>query len=255
MNQNGLTIIELVVVITVSSILMTVVTAFALQYWANTTALSTAQGTLVSRQNANDFLTNSINQASGMIRQNDIPDPRPGVADTSIAAGTYWTVIHAVPGLVSMGATGTIKPLVYYNRPSVDTSKNIVLNGSTTYQDDIVLYLNGTTKQLLSRTIANPSALNNRAYTSCPPAATTPSCPPDTVVSDNVNGVSMRYFSRSGNLIDYTSITDPSSGAYIGPDFPSVEIIEFTINLSRKTQLHSATDITNQTVVRVALRN
>jgi prepilin-type N-terminal cleavage/methylation domain-containing protein len=255
MNQTGLTIVELLVVISVSSILMTVVTAFALQYWGNTTALSTAQGSLVSRLNASDFLANSINQASGLIRQNDLPDQHPGVVDTSNSAGTYWEVIHAVPGSITMGPSGTIKPLLYYNRPSVNDAKNIILNGTQAYQDDVILYLDGTTNQLLARTIANGNATSNRLRTTCPPAVATTSCPADTVVSDDVSSVNMRYFSRSGNLIDYTSITDPTSGGYIGPDFPSVEIVEFTINLSHKTQLHSATTITNQTVVRVALRN
>ena len=56
-------------------------------------------------------------------------------------------------------------------------------------------------------------------------------------------------------MIDWTSITDPLTGAYIGPDFPSVEVVELTINLGRKAVIKGAQDTSNQTIVRVALRN
>ncbi|MFI5212788.1 MAG: hypothetical protein ACHQTE_02395, partial [Candidatus Saccharimonadales bacterium] len=163
--------------------------------------------------------------------------------------------IHAIPATVSIGGPGTITPVIYYNRPSIDTTNNIALNGTIAYQDDIVLYLNGTTKQLLARTIANSSVTNNRAITSCPPTQATSGCPADAVIATDVSSVAMRYFSRSGNTIDYSSITDPTTGAYIGPDYPSVEVVEFTIKFDRTASVHRSTDTLTQTVIRVALRN
>ncbi len=218
----GVTIVELLVVIIVSVIVMGVVTSFSLHYWANSATLQADQETLVSRLNSGDYLRQAINSASGLINQNDLADSHTGKVDPADGTGNYWLPIHAVPGTVSMGGTATITPLAYFNRPSIDTSKNIVMNGSIPYQDDVILYLNGTTKQLLARTVANTSASNNRAKTSCPKALATTSCPADTVVADDVAAVTMRYFSRSGNTIDYTSIVDPSTGAYSGPYFPTV---------------------------------
>ncbi len=253
--QSGLTVVELLVVMMVSLILMGVVTSFGLDYWATTATLKTDQETFVSRLNAGDYLRGAVNSASGLISQNDLADAHVGNADTSDVSGTHWTVIHAIPGTITMGASGTMTPLVYFNRPSVDTSKNIVLNGAITYQDDVVLYLNGTTKQLLARTIANASAANNRAVTSCPPSLASQSCPADAVIADDISSVTMRYFSRSGNTIDYTSVVDGTTGQFIGPDFPSVEVVEFNLKLFRKAQLHNGSDTNNQTVIRVALRN
>jgi prepilin-type N-terminal cleavage/methylation domain-containing protein len=253
--EMGFTIVELLVVIAVSSIMLTIISAFALDYWGNTATLSSDQSTLVSRMNASDYLNGAIDQASGLISQNDLPDSHSGDPDPNNATGKYWLPIHAIPGLTSVGNPGTITPLIYFNRPSVNTSKAIILNGNTPYQDDIVLYMNGTTKQLLARTIANPNATNNRARTTCPPALATPSCPADTIIADTISGIQMRYFSRSGNTIDYTSIVDPNTGQYIGPDFPSVEIVEFTLNQFQKARLGNTLNTTNQTVVRVALRN
>ena len=65
----------------------------------------------------------------------------------------------------------------------------------------------------------------------------------------------MRYFSRSGNTIDYHSVTDSLTGEYIGPDFPVVEVVEFKIKLYKKSRLQGGQDTSNETVIRVALRS
>jgi prepilin-type N-terminal cleavage/methylation domain-containing protein len=255
LREHGFTILELMVVIVVSSILVGVVTSFALTFWTNTAVVESDENTLVSRLNAGDYLRDALNSAVGLINQNDLADPHTGNTDPADNSGNYWLPIHAVPGTISAGAPGTITPVVYFNRPSTDTSKNIIMNGTIPYQDDVIIYLNGTTKQLLARVIANPDAPDNRAKTTCPAAQATNACPADTVIAENVSAVDTRYFSRSGNTIDYTSITDPNTGEYIGPDFPSVEVIEFNLKLFKKAQLHSGADTSNQTVIRIALRN
>lgn len=255
LNEAGLTIVELLAVIITSSIIIATISAFALNFWTNTAVVQSDEDTLVSRLNAGDFLRDLVDSAVGLIDQNDLSDPHPGKTDPADPSGSYWIPIHAIPQTVSMGAAGTITPVIYMNRPSIDTSKNIILNGSVPYQDDVILYLDGSTKQLLARVIANPYAPNNRATTTCPTAYVSSSCPHDIVVSDNVQAVDTRYFSRSGNTIDYTSITDPNTGEYIGPDFPSVEVVELNLKLFKKAQLHNGADTSNQTIIRIALRN
>lgn len=254
-DQRGLTIVELLVVVAVSGIVMSIVTGFALRYWTNSAVLQSDEQTLVGRLNAGDFVREAIDSASGLITQNDLPDSHTMAVDTSIASGLYWKPIHAIPSTISMGASGVYTPVFYFNRPSIDTSKAVIMNGTTPYQDDVILYLNGTTKQLLARVIANTSATNNRAKTTCPAASANNSCPADFVVADNVTSLTTRYFSRSGNTIDYTSITDPVTGYYIGPDYPSVEVVEINLKLTKKATLHNGADTTSQTIIRVALRN
>jgi Tfp pilus assembly protein FimT len=253
--ESGLTVVELLVVMVVSSVLMAVVTSFALHYWANSATLSTDEATLVARLNSGDYLREAIDSASGLITQNDLPDSHTANPDPLNITGNYWLPIHAIPQTINIGATGTMTPVIYLNRPSIDTSKNIIMNGTIPYQDDVILYLNGTTKQLLARVVANSSATGNRAKTSCPANLATVSCPADSIVADNVSALTVRYFSRSGNTIDYSSIVDPNTGQYIGPDFPSVEVVEFTLKLFQKAQVHNGNNTTNQTVIRVALRN
>ncbi|MDL2341721.1 MAG: hypothetical protein QFB87_01415 [Patescibacteria group bacterium] len=254
-NQSGVTIVELLIVMSVSVSLMTLVTAFALNFWGNTVTLSGDQATVVSRLNVSTYLNKMISQGNGFVTQNDIADNNAGAPDPAIAAGTYWVPIHAKPGTTTMGAAGTIKALLYLRKPSINTSKNIVLNGAIPYEDNLIIYMDGTTKQLRVRTLANTGAAANASRTSCPTNKVTSSCPADAVISDDVSSVGLRYFSRSGNAVDYTSITDPVTATYIGPDFPAVEIVELTVKYYRKAQLHNALDTTNQTIVRVALRN
>jgi hypothetical protein len=131
------------------------------------------------------------------------------------------------------------------------------MNGTQPYQNEFVLYIDGTSKQLLLRTLANTAAVNNVAVTSCPPAAANASCPADKIIAEDLASIDMRYFSRAGNAIDHNSIIDTSvvPNAYIGPDFPSVEVVEFNLHNFRKSRLGGGTDTSNQTVIRIALRN
>jgi hypothetical protein len=131
------------------------------------------------------------------------------------------------------------------------------MNGTQPYQNEYVLYLNGTAKQLLLRTLANPNAPGNAATTSCPSAAATSICPADRIIAEDVASIDMRYFSRAGNTIDHNSIIDTSvsPNVFIGPDFTSVEVVEFNLHNFRKSSLGGGTDTSNQTVIRVALRN
>jgi hypothetical protein len=255
LDQRGVTIVELLAVIISSSIIIGTMSAFALNLWSNTAVVQSDQETFVSRLNAGDYLRGAINSAAGLITQNNLSDINTGNPDPSDASGTHWLPIHAIPGNINMGAPGTITPVVYFNRPSIDTSKNLIMNGTVPYQDDLIIYMNGTSKKLLARVLANPYAVNNRAKTTCPEQLASTSCPADTVIAEDVSGVAMRYFSRSGNTISYTSIVDPITGAYIGPDFPSVEVVEFNLKISKKAKLYNGANSVNQTVIRIALRN
>lgn len=129
------------------------------------------------------------------------------------------------------------------------------MNGTQPYEDEYVMYLNGSTRQLLLRSLANPSATNNRLKTSCPPAIATVSCPADRVLIEQLASVDITYYSRSGNAINYQSITDPVTGDYIGPDFTAVEALQYTFHITNKTLFQQSTSTINDTVVRIALRN
>jgi type II secretory pathway pseudopilin PulG len=261
LDQQGFTIPELIVVMVTTVILTTIVIGFATYFWSSTATLQADSDTLVTRMNAGDALRNDLNEASGLITQNGIPDAHAMNPDPT-AGSNYWLQIHAVPGSIPVGSGGTTTPLLYYEAPSIDSSKNFIMNGATPYQDEFVLYLDGTSKELLLRSLANPAASGDSTETSCPPSQATSTCPADRVIATDVSSVDTRYFSRSGNTIDWTSIiaTDSSGNPiiptqYVGPDYPAVEVVELTVHLSHASTIHGGTDTSNEVIVRVALRN
>ena len=254
-NEQGFTLVELVVYMTLAVMFTLLVFSFMFDFWGSVATLQNDSETFVTREDAGDSLRDRLNTASHLVTQNGLPDANPMVGDPSDSTGKYWLTIHAIPRTTSMPASGAYAPIIYYEAPSVDSSKNFIMNGSQPYLDNFVLYLNGTTKQLLLRRIINSSASGDRYVSSCPASAVTSSCPSDTVIADNVIAVDTRYFSRSGNTIDYNSITDPTTGLPIGPDFPSVEVVELTLHLGINSTVQSGQSTFNETIVRVALRN
>lgn len=254
-NDLGFTITELLIVIIMSSLFTLLVMLFAFDMWRASATQEAEIDTLQTRFNASDTLRDEIGTSSGLIIQNSITDSNTLVPDTSIPGNNYWLPIHAVPGTANLPAAGSYTPLIYFRRYSFNSSKQYIMNGTSPYEDQYILYLDGSKKSLMQRTLVNPSATGDRLKTTCPPALATSSCPADKVIAANLKSVAMRYFSRTGNLIDYTSITDPNTGAYIGPDFPAVEVLEFTLNLSKNPAFSSTNTVQNSTIIRIALRN
>jgi len=252
--SEGFTLVELLVVMVLTVMFSGIIMTFFLDLWGSTATLENDSETFVTRQDAGDKLREAFNAATDLVIQNGIPDSNPGNIDPSDPTGTYWLKLHAIPGTTNMPTSGTT-PLLYFEAPSVTSSKTFIMNGVAPYQDNYVLYLDASTKSLKMRTIANPAAAGNRVTTSCPAASASASCPADKTIASDISSVSTRYFSRSGNLLDWTSITDPVTGQYIGPDFPSVEVVEVTLHLARKSTLHGGTDTSNETIIRVAFRN
>lgn len=252
--ESGFTITELLIVIILTSLFTLVIMVFMFDLWRTSASDEANIDTLQTRFNASDTIREEIGTSSGLIIQNSIADSNVQVPDPSTPGG-YWLPIHAIPGTTNIGASGTYTPLIYFRRYSLDGSNQYIMNGNQPYEDEYVLYLDGSSKSLMQRTLANPSAGGDKVKTSCPPAIATAACPADKVIAANISSVATRYFSRTGNLIDYTSIVDPNTGNYIGPDFPAVEVLELTLNLSKQPAFSSTNATQNSTIIRVALRN
>lgn len=255
LNDKGFTLPEVITATLLSGLFAGLILSFGIGYWQYGYLLEADLDTLVTRLNAGDLLRESFNGASGLIIQNSITDSHAHNPDPAYPSNLYWKPLHATPGNTPVGATSTTTPLVYYRRFSADSSGAYIMNGTQPYEDEFVLYFNGSTKQLLQRTLANASASGNKAKTSCPLAQATSACPADKIIATDMKSVDLRYFSKSGNTIDYTSTVDPVTGAYTGPDYPVAEVIELNLHLSKKPIFQKTNATLNDTVIRVALRN
>lgn len=253
-SEPGFTIVELLIIISMTALFVSIVAFFGFNYWRYAFQLQSDQDTFVDRLNAGDFIRDNVGTASGLISETSIPESHVTNPDPTDGPN-YWQTIHAIPGNTATPASGLTTPLVYYKRFSTNSSGAFIMNGIAPYEDEFVLYLDGSTKQLRQRSIANPSASGNKLKTSCPPADATTACPADKLLAQNVASIDTRYFSRTGNLLDWTSIYDTDINQYAGPDFPAVEVVEFTLNIQAKAALTPGNSTINSTIIRIALRN
>jgi hypothetical protein len=253
MKEDGFTVIEIIIVLVMTSVFTTIIMFFTFNFWRYGYSLGSDLDTFVTRLNAGDFLRESIGSSSGFISQNSIADTN---AMNPVSIGSsFWQIKHAIPGNVAIGASNTTTPFLYYKRYSVDTTNAYIMNGVQPYEDEYVLYLNGTTHQLLLRTLANTSANGNKLHTSCPASLATTNCPADRIIASDLSSIDIRFFSRSGNTIDWTSIFDSNIGTYAGPDYPAVEVLELTLNISKKAVFQTSNTTQSSTEIRIALRN
>lgn len=244
---------ELIVVMVLTVIFSGMVISFSIDLWGRSANLTSSSETLNTRQNLGDALRDRFNAASVLLNQNSIADAHVSAIDPADVSGTHWLTLHAIPHTIPMPEKGVTTPVLYYAAPSVDYSYNFIMNDKLPYEDEFVLFLDGTSKQLRLRTLANPAASGNRQRTSCPPK--TAGCREDNILAEDVTAVSLRYFSRSGNPLDWSSVHDPLTGEAVGPDFPVVEVIEITVGLKKRAIIHGSGDSISQTTIRVALRN
>lgn len=255
-NQKGLTVVELLIVIIATSIVTATLIAFLFNFWRFSYYSQANLGTFTERLDASDYLRERLSASSGLITQNGIPDLNVSVGDPADATGNHWVPIHAVPTTITTGQDGNISPILYYKALSTANDKSIIMNGLIPYEDEFIIYLDDDDNQLKVRTLVNPNTTaTNKLVTTCPPETATSTCPEDKVLISDVESVDRRYFSRSGNLIDWTSLYDSDINEYVGPDNGVVEVLEMTINVAKKADFQQSDTIQNSTIIRVALRN
>lgn len=256
--QNGFTLVEMLIVTVLSSLLFGLVFSFFWNYWQYAEKSQSDIDAFVSRLDVSDYIREIAGTTSGLITQNNIADPNSNTPDPATSS-SYWLPIHPQPETIAYSASAD-EPILYFKRFSQNASKEFIFNGVSPYEDEYVIYLSRD-RELRVRSLANAAAAGNGLQTTCPPSLATASCPADKLLIDNVDSVGTKYFSRSGNLIDYypcgeDPCIDPDTGDPIyGPDFQAAQVLEFTINLSKAAFTQSTSTTQNSTIIRVALRN
>lgn len=253
-SQAGFTLPELLIVVSVSAVLIGLIVIFTIGYSRFAASMQLVSDSFVTRLNISDYFREKLGASSGLISQNSIADVNAGSIDTSITPPYYWTKSHAIPGTINMGSGNTITPVFYFRKYSQNSTGGLIMNGANPYEDEYVIYLDASDKTLNVRTLANPNATGNKTKTTCPISIATTSCPADAKLISDVTSLEIRYFSRTGILIDWTSIYDINTGTYAGPDFPAVEVVELKVNSTVQAKYQSNT-LNNSTIIRVALRN
>lgn len=267
-SSSGFTLVEMLIVVVMTTMLSMIIFAIGYQYLKQAASLGARTNFYHDRLNVADYLRQNIGLSTGLLNQNSIADSNRLVADPADATNTRWKPIHALPG--SFGTTSSVTPIVYYSQDALRQDGTPIMNGTTAYQNEFIMYHDGASSELRVRSLAHPAATGNVTKTTCTVAS--PTCPRDKVLLSGVQTVEMRYFSRSGEDIDFRDSCDPdvyycagSTPAACeqvepytgcnGLDFSQVEVAQFKLKVRKTVESDVSRSIYNSTIIRIALRN
>ncbi len=194
--QGGFTLFELLLAISISSILILAVGDFASSSILGSNQDYNKTLVLTNAKEAVGIVARQIQAAKSVEAVNSLPDANaPGAPGNlfswSGTPGNGATLILAVP---SRNGSGDI----------------IYVDGlhASLYTDEIIFYLNPSTRRLYRRRIANSSAPGNTALTTCPPSTASLGCPADADVVDDVANLVTMYLDRDNNTVSLPSGTE-----------------------------------------------
>lgn len=266
--QDGFSLVEMLIVVVLTTVLSIIIFAMGYQYLKQAASLEARSNFYANRLNVADYLRQNIGLSTGLLNQNSVADSTTRVPDPNDATNTHWTPIHAIPG--AFGVSTGVTPIIYYSKDALKSDGTAIMNGANAYQNEFILYHDGPSLELRVRSLANPDAVGNATTTTCTTA--TPTCPKDKVLLTGVQTVEMRYFSRSGEDIDFRSSCDPDvyfcagttppaceqTAPYTGCnglDFSQVEVVQFKLKVRKTIESDANHSIYNSTIIRIALRN
>lgn len=258
----------MIIVIVMTTVISMIIFAMGYQYLKQAASLNARSNFYIDRLNVADYLRQNIGLSTGLINQNSLADNNTIIPDPADGTNTHWKPIHAIPG--SFGTTSDTTPIVYYSQDALASDGTAIMNGTTAYQNEFIMYHDGPSSELRIRALANPLAVGNVTQTTCTTAVS--GCPKDKVLLTGVQTVEMRYFSRSGEDIDFRSSCDPDvyycagttpaaceqTEPYTGCnglDFSQVEVAQFKLKVRKVIESDANHSIYNSTIIRIALRN
>jgi type II secretory pathway pseudopilin PulG len=197
LNDAGVTIVELLVVIGIASMLLLSFMTVSVYMYGDTIRSSLYAQLATESETVLRSVVEELRQSSAIETSNAIPDAN--------APGGTWT-------------TSNSNLILIISTPALDSSNNFIINPSTgyPYQNEIVYYASGT--KLYKRYLANPSATGNTRKTTCPTA--TVGCPADILMSDNFKTLDFVFYDQD----DIVTTT-----------IPSARSIKLLLQMQRKT--------------------
>jgi prepilin-type N-terminal cleavage/methylation domain-containing protein len=179
--RGGFTLVELVLTITLVSILSLVLADFVAG-WLQTSDLAQARANLLTNaQSALDNVTDDIRLSGSADENNRWPDPNaPGANDFSWQSNASTLVLARI-------ATTAQREVIFSDPAQYITEK-----------DNVVYYVSN--KALYRRIIAADDP-NTSAISTCPPASATASCPADSLVARDVTAFSISYYDADDQVV------------------------------------------------------
>lgn len=174
LNQAGVTIVELLVVISISSVLFVSFTTIGIYLYGDTVRSSLFAQLATESQNVLRSIVEELRQSSSIRTANANTDAN------SPAGG--WT-------------TSNSNLILIISSPALNSSNQFIINPDTgnPYQNEIVYF--SADRKLYKRFIANPIAGNTKK-TTCPSAIATSTCPPDILLTSNFKTMNFVFYDQ-----------------------------------------------------------
>lgn len=188
LNEAGVTLVELLVVIGVASALFVSFTTVGVYLYGDTVRSSVYSQLATESQAVLRSVVEELRQSSSIRTSN---------ANTDInSPGGGWN-------------TSNSNLILIISTPVVNSSNTFVINPLTgdPYQNEIV-YFNASGK-LYKRYIAASGATGNTRKTTCPASSANSACPPDVLLTDNFKSMSFTFYDQDDAIT--ASIPDARS--------------------------------------------
>jgi prepilin-type N-terminal cleavage/methylation domain-containing protein len=187
--EAGYTLIEMLVAISISTLLILAIGAYAANSIIGSNQDYNKTLVLTNAKEAVGIVARQIRLARSVLANNTLPDTNAPNAPTDLyswsgSAGSGTSLILAVPSRTSGG------DIIYAD--GLHTQM---------YTDNVIFYLDSSSKKLYRRWIANTSAPGNVAITTCPPSSATGGCPADADVVDDVANLTTSYLKSNGAMV------------------------------------------------------
>lgn len=195
-NQIGFTIIELLISISMASVLIMVMMTITVYYYGDILKTQASAELALESQAVLRKIVEEARFADAIRSTNTIADANAPVGG--------WT-------------TNDPSDILIIASPAVNAARDIIYNSSDSfpYENESVYYRSGSS--FYKRVLQNTLATGNIAKTTCPTA--TPTCPKDTEITSNLTNLSFVFYDINNN-------TTSDAGA--------ARSISVTVNLQKK---------------------
>ena len=216
LQQYGFTLVELLVVISVSAILMVTFLSVVSNYFVVINRTNQLSEMTVESQNLLRSTVENIRFGDGVRQTSQISDAHAPAGGWN-TSNTAFVIIIPIPALTA--------------------SHDYIIDPDTgsPYMNELVYYKSGDT--LMERKLANPNATGNNLQTTCPPTLASPGCTADILLATHVNTMVFALYDQDG-----TSTATPSQA----------RSVKITLNMRRNAP---GNPINLATTMQVTLRN
>lgn len=216
LDERGVTLVELMIVISIASIVLVAVTSISIYIYGDTLRGSIRARLGGESQTILRSVTEELRQSSAIRTTNANPDAN--------APGGNWT-------------TSNSNLILIISTPALDENNEFIMNDQTgyPYQNEIVYFVSGGV--LYKRYIANGGAIGNKIRTSCPASSASATCSPDVELTKHFKDMSFVFYDQNN---DETN------------DIPAARSILLNIDLERAVY---GQPVTFNNSIRITIRN